>query len=303
MDNRAGEMQAFLRVVEAGSFSAAARQMRMTPSTLSKLIGRIEARLGARLMERSTRRLALTAEGWVYYERSQALLAGIEDLERELSKGAASVGGTLRVSASVGFGMVAVEPLLPAFWAAYPNVIVDLSLSDEIVDLYLDRTDVAFRVGALSSSSLTALKLGTAPRKIVASPDYLAHRGVPQSADDLAGHSCLGLNFRRSSPVWSLQEGGRTVESGLAGPLLANNGETVRRMALAGMGLARMGEFHIRQDLREGRLVEVLAGAVQGDTEDIHALFFGGARLPQRVRVFLDFMAPRQRAFLAAGQG
>lgn len=298
MDNRAGEMQAFLRVVETGSFSEAARQMRMTPSTLSKLIARIETRLGARLLERSTRRLSLTAEGWVYYERSQSLLAGIEDLERDLTKGAASVGGTLRVSASVGFGMVAIEPLLPAFWAEFPNVIVDLSLSDEMVDLYLDRTDIAFRVGSLASSSLTALKLGIAPRKIVASPDYLARYGTPQTASDLAQHRCLGFNFRRSAPVWPLQEGGRIVDRGVTGPLLANNGETVRRMALAGMGLARMGEFHIRQDLRAGTLVEVLAEAIQGDTEDIHALFFGGERLPHRVRVFLDFMAPRLRAFL-----
>lgn len=298
MDNRAGEMQAFLRVVETGSFSEAARQMRMTPSTLSKLIARIETRLGARLLERSTRRLSLTAEGWVYYERSQSLLAGIEDLERDLTKGAASVGGTLRVSASVGFGMVAIEPLLPAFWAEFPNVIVDLSLSDEMVDLYLDRTDIAFRVGSLASSSLTALKLGIAPRKIVASPDYLARYGTPQTASDLAQHRCLGFNFRRSAPVWPLQQGGRIVDRSVTGPLLANNGETVRRMALAGMGLARMGEFHIRQDLRAGTLVEVMAEAIQGDTEDIHALFFGGERLPHRVRVFLDFMAPRLRAFL-----
>lgn len=298
MDNRAGEMQAFLRVVETGSFSEAARQMRMTPSTLSKLIARIETRLGARLLERSTRRLSLTAEGWVYYERSQSLLAGIEDLERDLTKGAASVGGTLRVSASVGFGMVAIEPLLPAFWAEFPNVIVDLSLSDEMVDLYLDRTDIAFRVGSLASSSLTALKLGIAPRKIVASPDYLARYGTPQTASDLAQHRCLGFNFRRSAPVWPLQQGGRIVDRSVTGPLLANNGETVRRMALAGMGLARMGEFHIRQDLRAGTLVEVLAEAIQGDTEDIHALFFGGERLPHRVRVFLDFIAPRLRAFL-----
>jgi DNA-binding transcriptional LysR family regulator len=298
MDNRAGEMQAFLRVVETGSFSEAARQMRMTPSTLSKLIARIETRLGARLLERSTRRLSLTAEGWVYYERSQALLAEIEDLERELTKGAVNIGGTLRVSASVGFGMVAVEPLLPAFWAAYPNVIVDLSLSDEIVDLYLDRTDVAFRVGNLASSSLTALKLGTAPRKIVASPDYLARYGIPRSGADLAQHRCLGFNFRRSAPVWPLQEAGRIHDRSLTGPLLANNGETVRRMALAGMGLARMGEFHIREDLQAGTLVEVLAEAVLGDTEDIHALFLGGARLPHRVRIFLDFMAPRLRSYL-----
>ena len=298
MDNRTGEMQVFLRVVETGSFSEAARQMRMTPSTVSKLIDRIETRLSARLLERSTRRLSLTAEGWVYYERSQVLLAGIEDLERELSKGASSVSGTLRVSASVGFGMIAVEPLLPAFWAEYPNVTIDLSLSDEVVDLYLDRTDIAFRVGSLTSSSLTALKLGSARRKIVASPEYLARHGVPQTGQDLAQHRCLGFNFRRSAQVWPLQEGGRVVERTILGPLLANNGETVRRMAVAGMGLARVGEFHIREDLASGALVEVLADGVAGDTEDIHALFFGGARLPHRVRVFLDFMTPKLRAFL-----
>lgn len=299
MDNRTGEMQVFLRVVETGSFSEAARQVRMTPSTVSKLIGRIEARLGVRLIERSTRRLALTAEGRAYYERSQAVLAEIEEIERELSQGVASITGTVRVSASVGFGMVAVEPLLPAFWAAHPEIVVDLSLSDEIVDLYMDRTDVAFRVGMLSNSSLTAVKLGTAPRKIVAAPDYLRRHGTPRVVEDLAQHACLGLNFRRSIPVWPLRDGGRVVKQGVTGPLLANNGETARRMALAGMGLARMGEFHIREDLRSGALVEVLSEAAAGDSEDVHALFLGGERVPRRLRAFLDFMVPRLRGFLA----
>lgn len=298
MDNRAGEMEMFLRVVDTGSFSEAARQMRMTPSSVSKLISRVEARLGVRLLERSTRRLSLTTEGQIYAERSRTLLAEIAEIEQGLSQDAACVGGTLRVTASVGFGLVGVQPLLPAFWAAYPKVVVDLSLSDEIVDLYLDRTDVAFRVGPLADSSLTAVRLGTAPRKIVAAPAYLARRGVPQSAEDLARHDCLGFNFRRSAPVWPLRESGRIVDRGVTGPLIANNGETIRHMALAGMGLARMGAFHIRDELRSGALVEVLADAIEGDTEDIHALFLGGERLPRRVRVFLDFMAPRLRAFL-----
>lgn len=306
MDNRAGEMQVFLRVVETGSFSEAARQMRMTPSTVSKLIGRIETRLGVRLLERSTRRLALTGEGQAYYERAQTLLTELDLIERDLSQGAAQISGTVRVTSSVGFGMVAIEPLLPAFWACYPHITLDLSLSDEIVDLYLERTDVAFRVGALASSSLMAVKLGTAPRLIVASPDYLARNGVPQSIDDLARHACLSVNFRRSSPVWPLRDRGRIVDRGIAGPLLANNGETLRRMALAGMGLARMGEFHIRDDLRAGRLVAVMSEAVAGDTEDVHALHTGAAHMPHRVRAFLDFMTPRLRAFLgpqAVGRG
>lgn len=293
MDNRAGEMEVFQRVVDSGSFSEAARQMLMTPSTVSKLIGRIETRLGVRLLERSTRRLALTEEGRIYYERSQALLADLAEIEQELSQGAAQVTGMVRVTASVGFGIVALEPLLPAFRQAYPNVTLDLSLSDEIVDLYLDRTDVAFRVGALASSGLTARKIGTAQRKVVAAPAYLARRGVPQTLDDLAQHDCLGFNFRRSAPLWPLRDGGRIIDRSVTAPLLANNGETVRRMAVLGMGLARMGEFHVREDLRAGRLVEVLAGATRTDTEDIHALFLGGARLPHRVRAFLDFMVPR----------
>lgn len=298
MDNRAGEMQVFLRVVEAGSFSEAARQLLTTPSTVSKLIGRIEARLGVRLLERSTRRLSLTGEGRIYYERSQALLGELDAIERDLTQGAASITGTVRVSASVGLGIIAIEPLLPAFWQKFPNIALDLSISDEIVDLYLDRTDVAFRVGKLTNSGLTAIRLGSAPRKIVASPDYLRRRGVPKSAADLVHHACLGLNFRRSAPVWLLREAGRDIDSPVSGPLLANNGETVRRMALAGMGLARIGEFHIREDLASGALVEVLAGVVAVDREDVHALHLGGVHMPRRVRVLLDFLVPRLRAFL-----
>jgi len=297
MDNRAGEMQVFLRVVEAGNFSAAASQMQMTPSTVSKLISRIEARLGVRLLERSTRRLSLTAEGELYYERSLALLAELDEVERELSQGAACAGGTVRVNTSVAFGVHGVEPMLPAFWKAYPNIRVDLSLADEMVDLYLDRTDVAFRVGVLQDSNMRARRIGVARRKIVASPAYLQEHGTPRSVDDLARHNCLGFNFRRTMPVWPLREGSRTVDRAITGSLLTNNGETMRRAAIAGVGLARLGEYHVRADLAEGRLVEVLAGTV-GDEEEIHAIFLGGERMPQRVRVFLDFTVPLLQAFL-----
>jgi DNA-binding transcriptional LysR family regulator len=297
MDNRAGEMQVFVRVVEAGSFSEAARQMMMTPSTVSKLIGRIESRLGVRLIERSTRRLSLTNEGQVYYERSTSLLSELDDIERDLSHGAQHASGTVRVNASVGFGVHGVEPLLPAFWAAHPHILVDLSLSDEVVDLYLDRTDVAFRVGALDSSSLIARRIGSARRKIVASPAYLTRHGVPRTIEELDRHNCLGFNFRRAAPVWPLRQGGRIVDRIVHGSLLANNGETVRRMAIAGVGLARLGDFHVAADLAAGRLVEVLADGT-GDAEEVHALHLGGQRVPRRVRAFLDFMVPRLQAFM-----
>nr|WP_223217258.1 LysR family transcriptional regulator [Rhizobium cauense] len=291
-------MQVFLRVVEAGSFSEAARLLRMTPSTISKLIARLEGRLGVRLLERSTRRLSLTAEGQIYYERGKSLLSEFDEVERELSLGAASTGGTVRVNASVAFGVLGLEPLLPDFWGAYPNIVVDLSLSDEIVDLYLDRTDVAFRVGSLPDSSMMARRIGSARRKIVAAPAYLEKHGIPVSVDDLTRHNCLGFNFRRSAPVWPLKESGRIVDRAVNGSLLANNGETVRRLAIAGVGLARMGDYHARDDLAAGRLVEVLADTVPEDEEHIHALYLGGARMPQRVRAFLDFVCPRLQAFL-----
>lgn len=298
MDNRTGEMQVFLRVVETGSFSEAARLLRMTPSTVSKLISRVEARLGVRLVERSTRRLSLTTEGQIYYERSQALLQELDLIEQELSFGAAVTGGTVRVNVSVAFGVLGLEPLLPEFWRSYPNIVVDLSLSDEIVDLYLDRTDIAFRVGTLPDSGMIARRIGVARRKIVASPSYLDRCGTPRTIEDLSRHNCLGFNFRRAAPVWPLKENGRTVDRAVNTSLLANNGETVRRMALAGAGLARMGDYHVRADLAAGRLVEVLADVVEPDEEEIHAVFLGGLRMPQRVRAFLDFVVPRLQQFL-----
>jgi DNA-binding transcriptional LysR family regulator len=301
MDNRAGEMQVFVRVVEAGSFSEAARHLMMTPSTVSKLIVRLEERLGVRLLERSTRHLSLTDEGRLYYERSGALLAELDDIERELAQGAQHARGTVRVNASVAFGARGIVPLLPAFWKAHPNIIVDISLSDEIVDLYLDRTDVAFRVGPLASSNLVARKIGVARRKIVASPTYLELHGTPQTIEDLDNHNCLGFNFHRAIPVWPLRQGGRLLDRIVHGTLLANNAETVRKLAIEDVGLARLADFHVDDDIAAGRLVEVLSEGEHSDVEEVHALYLGGQRLPQRVRVFLDFMVPRLQAFMARG--
>jgi DNA-binding transcriptional LysR family regulator len=299
VDNRAGEMQVFVAVAEASSFSAAARRLVMTPSTVSKLVARLESRLGVRLVERSTRRLSLTTEGHLYHQRALRMLADLDELERELSAGSAGASGTVRINASVAFGTIAIEPLLPAFWQAHPNVVVDLSLSDEMADLYLERTDIAFRVGGLSDSSLTARKIGNARRMIVASPAYLERMGVPTTVEDLDRHNCLGFNFQRAQPVWPMRTGGRIVDRMVAGTLLANNGETVRRLAVAGVGLARLGDYHARADLSAGRLVEVLADAGVCDEEQVAALYLGPQRLPARVGVFLDFFVPRLRTFMA----
>ncbi|MGO4619543.1 LysR family transcriptional regulator [Ensifer sp. 2YAB10] len=299
MDNRAGEMMVFVQVVEAGSFSEAARQLLMTPSTVSKLIQRLEARLGIRLVERSTRRLLLTREGEFYYERSQRLLADLDETEQQIAHGGAEPEGLIRVNSSVSFGAAALEPILPAFWEAYPKIVIDLSLSDEVVDLYLERTDVAIRVGRLPDSNLVARKIGETKRRIVASPAYLARRGVPEAPEDLLHHNCIGFNFRRANPVWPMREGGRIVERMLSGSLLTNNGETIRRMAMAGVGIGRIADYHVRGPIARGELVEVLADSAIAEADDIHALFRGAQLLPARVRAFLDFAVPRLQRFLA----
>jgi DNA-binding transcriptional LysR family regulator len=256
-----------------------ARHELMTPSTVSKLVQRIELRLGVRLLERSTRKLSLTDEGGLYYERCSRLLSDLDEIEGSLRRDARTAHGTIRVNASVAFGTFGIEPLLREFWQHHPNIVVNLSLSDEIVDLYLDRTDIAFRVGKLADSSLTARLIGTARRRMVASPVYLAERGMPTTIEDLDYHNCLGFNFRRAQPVWALNQGGRIVDRMVQGNLLANNGETVRRLAVDGVGIARLADFHVAPDIAAGRLVEVLRDTGH-DTEEVHAVFLGGPNIP-----------------------
>jgi DNA-binding transcriptional LysR family regulator len=298
MDNRAGEMAVFVRVVEAGSFSEAARMLHMTPSTVSKLVARIEERLGVRLVERSTRALTLTAEGQFYYERSRELLGRIEDTEQQLAQGGGEPEGLVRINSSVSFGAAGIEPLFPEFFQRYPKITLDLSLSDEVVDLYLERADVAFRVGKLADSNLMARKIGTTRRRIVGSPGYLARAGMPMQPEDLAAHNCLGFNFRRANPVWPMRESGRIVERMLTGTLLANNAETLRRAALSGVGLVRVADYHLRDHIARGELVEVLADTALVEDDEIHAVYKGAAHMPVRLRAFLDFFVPRLQRFL-----
>ncbi|AWK89254.1 LysR family transcriptional regulator [Azospirillum thermophilum] len=297
-DPRAWEMTVFLRVAARGSFSAAGRDVGMTPSATAKLITRIEERLGVRLVERSTRRLRLTAEGELYRERAEALLAELDAFDAEVAGGARCPAGTIRINVSVPFGRHCILPLLPEFMAAYPDIRLDLTLTDEVVDLYAAQVDIAVRAGPLPDSALLATKLGDVRRRIVASPDYLARRGTPRSPADLERHDCLGFNFRRAAAVWPLRTGGRLTDREVHGRIVANNGETVRHMALLGLGLARLAEFHIRADLAAGRLVSVLDEAM-ADSEAFHALYLGRERAPRRIRAFLDFMTPRLRAMLA----
>lgn len=207
MDNRAGEMSVFVAAAEAGGFSAAGRKLGLSPSAVSKLVTRVEDRLGLPLFVRSTRMLQLTAEGALYLERARRILAEIDEAERMVATGAgAAPRGRLRVSASVAFGEHCLLPLVPAFLTCHPQVELDLSLTDTVIDLVDERTDIAIRSGPLRDSSLKARKLLENRRVIVAAPAYAAARGLPALPRDLERHNCLRFNFRRSLDEWPFRD-------------------------------------------------------------------------------------------------
>jgi len=294
VNNRAGEMDVFVQAVRSGSFSAAGRRLGLSPSAVSKVVSRIEDRLGTRLLVRSTRSLKLTAEGEAYHGRALRILADIEETERMVAHGAdAAPRGRLRVSASIPFAVQRVLPRVPDFLARYPAVDLDLSLSDDVVDLIEDRTDVAVRAGPLRDSGLKARKLCETRHVVVASPAWIARHGNPGRPDELDALNCLGFNIRRSLNEWPFREPGtQTIRSlAVSGNFETNNGETVRQMALAGLGAARLARYHVEPDIAAGRLRPILEEWNPGDTQFVHAVFVGHAHLAARIRAFVDFLA------------
>lgn len=289
MDNRFGDIETFLAVASGGSFAAAAKALRLTPSAVSRSIARLEQRLGAILFRRTTRSLALTAEGSAYRDRMSVLLAEIETVESDLGREKQGPRGLLRVNASPSIG-VPLLPILPRFTTRYPEIVLDLALSDTIVDLVEERADIAIRIGPLRDNSLRAKKLGHSRMVLVASPAYLARRGTPRTPDDLDGHDCLRFSFRRSIDSWPFLVGGRVVHRPVPGSFFGNSGDLVRQMAVAGGGIARHGHFHVAADLAAGRLVELLPDYHPGDGEDIHALYAPEDRAATRICAFLDFL-------------
>lgn len=294
--NRSGEMEVFVRVGELGSLSAAARAFRMTPSAVSKLVARLESRLGVPLLNRSTRRVQLTPEGSVFLERSTRVLADIEAAEREVSSGIAP-RGKLRVSCNVPFGIHRLLPRLPRFLSAHPQVTVDVALTDVVVDLFEVRADVAIRLGPLADSRLLARKLGESRMVVVASKAYLAARGTPRAPADLAEHECLGFCFIRQAKGWPFIDRSRRAFTFVPkGNALVSDGEAMRQLALAGAGIARLSMFHVGADIEAGRLVPLLDRFNPRDVEAAHAVFLGhDGRMPARVRAFLDFLTDSVR--------
>jgi len=297
--NRSGEMEVFVRVVEYGGFSAAARSLRMTPSAVSKLIGRLEARLGARLFARSTRQLQLTSEGAAFHERAVRVLADLEEAERAVTSGA-KPQGRVRVNCNVAFGQHHLLPLMVGFLEAQPEILLDIVLSDVVIDLMGERADVAIRTGPLHGSQLTARKLGESRMVVVASPAYLARHGTPVSVEDMERHNRIGFNFARAFEEWPFRASHGEAALPACGNAKVGDGETARRLAIGGVGIARLAMWHVGADIAAGRLVPVLEDLNPGDVQAVHAVYVGGrGDLPARVRAFIDYLV--DHIDLAAG--
>jgi DNA-binding transcriptional LysR family regulator len=293
--NRAAEMEVFVRVAALGGLSAAAREFRLTPSGVSKLVSRLEARLGSRLVNRSTRKLQLTPEGEAFYQRATRILSDLEEAEREASVGA-SPRGHLRVNTNVPVGMRMIVPLIPAFLEQNPLITLDVVLTDTVVDLMQERADIAIRFGPLRDSRLVARKLGSTGMLVVAAPQYLARHGTPATPTELAQHRGIGWTFSRTIGGWPFQDATDATIIAVPSVVRASDGEVARQLALGGAGIARLSRFHVAADIAAGRLVPVLESFNPGDREDIHAVFLGrGGPLPARVRAFVDFLADRVR--------
>lgn len=288
--NRSGEMEVFVQVFERGGFSAAARTLGMTPSAVSKLVGRLEARLGTQLVHRSTRKLQLSAEGQQFYERSVRVLADLDEAERGVTAGAAPRGRVV-INTSVSFGVQVLVPLVPRLMAQYPQLALDIALTDRVVDLMDERADIAIRWGPLPASDLVARRLGDTGLSIVGSPAYLAQHGTPRKPADLDAHQRLDFTYRRRAPDWPLRVDGQLIDVPVRGSVRASDGETLRQLALAGAGLVRLSHYHVQRDLDAGTLVAVLEKFNPKDREPIHAVYLGKVeRLPSRVRVVLAFL-------------
>ncbi len=296
MDNRAGEMEVFVLAAELKSFSAAGRKLKLSPSAVSKLVTRLEDRLGTRLVVRSTRLLQLTPEGETYLARASRILAEIADTEEIVSGGGRALPrGPLSINASVAFGERYILPLAGEFLALFPEVQLDITLTDDTVDLIRERVDIAIRHGPLRDSTLMARKIGQSRQVVMASPAYIARYGLPKTPSELDRHNCINFNFRRAVEGWPFRdpETGKIDLRPVSGNLKASSGSIIRQFCVDGIGIGRVGRFHVELDIEAGRLVPILEDFNPEDIEEIHAVYAGHEHLAVRIRAFIDFLAER----------
>jgi DNA-binding transcriptional LysR family regulator len=291
--DRLALMASFRRVVELASFSAAARDLGLSNAVVSKHVALLEAHLGARLINRTTRRLSVTEAGQAYYARTIRLLEDLAEAEETVGRMQGAPRGTLKVNAPMSFGIQHLAPILPDFLERYPEVTLELNMNDRFVDMLEEGFDLALRIrSGLPDSRLIAQKLAAARRLVAAAPAYLARRGMPRRPADLAHHDCLIYSLTESPELWDFQGPEGMVSVAVQGRLKVNNGQALRDAALAGLGIVRLPVFSLGAELARGKLVPVLPGFKVPDHQ-LYAVYPSNRHLAPKLRAFVDFLAER----------
>jgi DNA-binding transcriptional LysR family regulator len=284
------ELQAFVAVVDACSITAAAEQLGMTISAASRSLGRLEEKLQTTLLRRTTRRLELTEEGDAFLRQARAILAAVDQAEEQMAARRLRPVGRLRVDAATPFMLHVVVPLLEGFRARYPEVELELNSNEGIIDLLEKRTDVALRIGVLRDSTLHARAIGSSRVRVLASPAYLERHGMPATAGELSTHALLGFTQPESLNDWPLRDDeGNALR--IKPAIATSSGETLRQMALAGLGIVCLSDFMTRADRAEGRLVQLLPAQTVEERQSVNAVYYRNTALAARITCFVDYVA------------
>lgn len=288
--NQVSELAFFIQLIRSGSLAATARELNLTPPAVSKRLAHLEQRLGVRLLNRTTRSISLTSEGELYLLNAQRILGEIEEMERQVSSSRAAPKGLLRVNAPLGFGRAYVGPAVSSFVKRYPDVEVQLQLTDRPINLPNDAIDVAIRFGELPDSRLIARKIAANRRLLCASPAYLQAFGRPETPKDLMRHNCIVLRQNDAAfGVWRLSQGKQSESVKVRGSLSTNEGEVALNWALEGHGILMRAEWDLAKYLRSGRLEEVLA-EYETPPADIYAVYLERLNLSAKVSFFVDHL-------------
>ncbi|PCE23852.1 LysR family transcriptional regulator [Paraburkholderia acidicola] len=283
------ELQTFATVVDMGSITAAAEQLDQTVSAASRTLARLEEKLKTTLLRRTTRRLELTEEGRAFLQNARAIIEQVESAEEQMVARRDKPSGRLRIDAATPFMLHAIVPLVRGYRERYPHVELELNSNEGIIDLLERRTDVAIRIGRLKDSTLHSRLIGNSRLRILASPGFIETHGLPRKVEDLAKHALLGFNQPESLNVWPVL--GADGEPWRIEPTVwSSSGETLRQMALEGVGIACLSDFMTGQDRESGRLVQILNRQTQDVRQPIHAVYYRNTAISSRIASFVDYL-------------